>query len=215
MACTAIDSHIHGFLFGTDEMREIFSDRSWAQKWLDTEAALAKAQGELGIIPQEKADIICKYADANLIDIDLIGEGYKSSITIVPLLNAFKKILPENAGEFVHWGATSQDIVDTGLVLLERDAYEVILRDTRACQKACLKLAKKYPTTPQAGRTHVVHAIPITFGYKAAVWADELGRQIERLEAMRDRVFVDFFRKFVYCHFRFLRFGFINTPSRR
>ena len=143
MASSAVDSVIHGFLFSTDEMREIFSDKSWAQKWLDTEAALAKAQGELGVIPKEKADIINKYADANLLDLASIGEFYKSSITIVPLLKAFKKVLPDNAGEFVHWGATSQDIVDTGLVLLERDAYQVILRDMKECLKHCLTLAKK------------------------------------------------------------------------
>lgn len=126
MPSTAIDSQIHGFLFSTDEMREIFSDRSWAQKWLDTEAALAAAQAELGIIPQEKADIIVKHADADLLDIPSIGEFYKSSITIVPLLKAFKAVLPDNAGEFVHWGATSQDIVDTGLVLLQRDGIRAI-----------------------------------------------------------------------------------------
>lgn len=190
MASTALDSVIHGSLFCTDEMRAFFSDRSWAQKWLDTEAALAKAQGELGVIPQEKADIINKYADADLLDLPSIGEYYKSSITIVPLLKAFKKMLPDNAGEFVHWGATSQDIVDTGIVLLERDAYKVILRDMKECLRHCLALAKKYRNTAQAGRTHVVHAIPITFGYKAAVWADELGRDIERLEALEERVFV-------------------------
>lgn len=190
MPSTVIDSQIHGFLFGTDEMRKIFSDESWVQKWLDTEAALATAQAELGVIPKEKADIINKYAKAELIDIPSIGEFYKSSITIVPLLKAFKAILPDNAGEYVHWGATSQDIVDTGLVLLQRDAYDVILRDLKACQKSILKLAKKYRDVPMAGRTHVVHAIPITFGYKAAVWADELGRDIERMEAMYDRVFV-------------------------
>ncbi len=190
MPSTAIDSQIHGSMFSTDEMREIFSDRSWAQKWLDTEAALAKAQAELGVIPQEKADIINKYAKAELLDIPSIGEFYKSSITIVPLLKAFKAVLPDRAGEFVHWGATSQDIVDTGMVLLQRDAYKVILRDMKLCQQYCLDLAKKYRTTPQAGRTHVVHAVPITFGYKAAVWADELGRDIERLEQMAPRVFV-------------------------
>lgn len=190
MPSTAIDSQIHGCMFSTDEMREIFSDKSWAQKWLDTEAALAKAQGELGVIPKEKADIINEYAKAELLDIPSIGEFYKSSITIVPLLKAFKAVLPDRAGEFVHWGATSQDIVDTGIVLLQRDAYQVILRDMKACMKAALELAKKYRTTPQCGRTHVVHAIPITFGYKAAVWADELGRDIERLEEMAKRVFV-------------------------
>lgn len=190
MPSTAIDSQIHGFLFSTDEMREIFSDRSWAQKWLDTEAALAAAQAELGIIPQEKADIIVKHADADLLDIPSIGEFYKSSITIVPLLKAFKAVLPDNAGEFVHWGATSQNIVDTGLVLLQRDAYKVILRDMELCREYCLDLAEKYRNTVMAGRTHVVHAIPITFGYKAAVWADELGRNVERLKAMAPRVFV-------------------------
>lgn len=190
MPSTAIDSQIHGFMFSTDEMREIFSDKAWVQKWLDTEAALAKAQGELGVIPKEKADIINEYAKAELIDIPSIGEFYKSSITIVPLLKAFKKVLPDNAGEYVHWGATSQDIVDTGIVLLQRDAYNVILRDLKECQKSILKLVKKYRDVPMAGRTHVVHAIPITFGYKAAVWADELGRDIERMEAMKDRVFV-------------------------
>lgn len=190
MPSTAIDSQIHGFLFSTDEMREIFSDRSWAQKWLDTEAALAAAQAELGIIPQEKADIIVKHADADLLDIPSIGEFYKSSITIVPLLKAFKAVLPDNAGEFVHWGATSQDIVDTGLVLLQRDAYKVILRDMKLCREYCLDLAEKYRNTVMAGRTHVVHAIPTTFGYKAAVWADELGRNVERLKAMAPRVFV-------------------------
>ncbi|HBC69131.1 MAG: adenylosuccinate lyase [Duodenibacillus sp.] len=190
MTSTVIDSQIFGSLFSTDEMREVFSDRNWAQKWLDTEAALAAAQAELGVIPQEKADIINKYAKAELLDIPMIGEYYKSSITIVPLLKAFKAVLPDNAGEFVHWGATSQDIVDTGIVLLQRDAYNIILRDMKLCQQYCLDLAKKYRDTCMAGRTHVVHAIPITFGYKAAVWADELGRDIERLEGIYDRVFV-------------------------
>lgn len=187
---TAIDSELLGFLFGTEEMREVFSDKQWIQRLLDTEAALAKAQGELGVIPQDKANLIVEYAKAELLDPKAVGEFFKSSITIVPLLKEFKKILPENAGEYVHWGATSQDIYDTAIVLLERDAYQIILRDMKACLRACLKLAEKYRAVPQAGRTHVVHAIPITFGYKAAVWADELGRDIERLEGMTDRVFV-------------------------
>ena len=90
MPSTAIDSQIHGCMFSTDEMREILSDKAWVQKWLDTEAALAAAQAELGVIPKEKADIINQYAKADLIDIPSIGEYYKSSITIVPLLKAFE-----------------------------------------------------------------------------------------------------------------------------
>lgn len=188
MGSSAIDSMIHGALFSTDEMREIFSDRSWVQKWLDTEAALAKAQGELGVIPKEKADVINEYAKADLLDIPSIGEFYKSSITIVPLLKAFKAVLPNNAGEFVHWGATSQDIVDTGLVLLQRDAYDVILRDLKLCQKHLLKIVREHRDTIMCGRTHVIHALPITLGYKVGVWVDELGRNIARLEEIKSRV---------------------------
>ena len=176
MQSTVIDSKVFGYLFSTDEMRNVFSDRAWVQKFLDMEAALAKAQGELGVIPKDKADIINEYAKAELLDIPSIGEFIKSSITIVPVLKAFKKVLPDNAGEYVHWGATSQDVYDTALVLMQRDAYEIILRDLKICLRSILKLAKKYRAPPMAGRTHVVHAIPITFGYKAAVWADELGR---------------------------------------
>lgn len=190
MASTAIDSKVFGCLFSTDQMREVFSDKSLVQKWLDAEAALAKAQGELGVIPKEKADAINENANADLIDLSAVGENFKSSITIVPLLKEFKKILPDNAGEYVHWGATSQDIVDTGLVLQMRDAHKIILEDMQTCQKEVLKLVKKYRDTIMCGRTHVIHALPITLGYKTAVWADELGRNIERLQELKKRVFV-------------------------
>lgn len=190
MASTTIDSEVFGYLFSTDKMRKIFSDQSLVQKWLDTEAALAKAQGELGVIPKDKADEINKKADVRLLNLSAIGENYKSSITIVPLLKEFKKVLDGNAGEYVHWGATSQDIVDTGLVLQMRDAYCIILADMKICQKNVLNLVKKYRDTIMCGRTHVVHAIPITLGYKVAVWADELGRDIIRLEEMKKRIFV-------------------------
>ena len=190
MASMMEDSRVLGFLFGTDEMRAVWSEKNWVQKWLDTEAALARAQGELGVIPRETADVIVSHARAEEIDMDALAEGFRSSITIVPLLNAFKKSLPGDAGEYVHWGATSQDIYDTGLVLMEREACSIILRDAKACLSAILALVKKYRDTPEAGRTHVVHAIPITFGFKAAGWADELGREIERFKEMEKRAFV-------------------------
>ena len=190
MASTVIDSEVWGCLFSTDKMREIFSDKNLVQKFLDTEAALAKAQGELGVIPKEKADEICAKANADLLDIPQIGENYKSSITIVPVLKEFKKVLNDNASEFVHWGATSQDIVDTGMVLIEREAYKIILQQMKNCQKFVLQQVKKHRDTIMCGRTHVIHALPITFGYKAAVWADELGRDIQRLEEIKDRLFV-------------------------
>lgn len=190
MPSTTIDSQIFGSLFSTDQMRGIFSDKNMVQKWLDTEAALAKAQGELGIIPKDKADEINAKACADLLDLPQIGEYYKSSITIVPLLKAFKTVLSGNAGEYVHWGATSQDIIDTGLVLQMKEAHTVILEQMKLCQKATLKLVKEHRDTIMCGRTHVIHALPITLGYKIAVWADELGRNIHRLEELKNRVFV-------------------------
>jgi adenylosuccinate lyase len=123
MASTVIDSKVFRCLFSTEAMRRIFSDTNLVQKWLDTEAALAKAQAEVGMIPQEAAVEICAKAKADLLDLDEIGENYKSSITIVPLLKVFKKVLDNNAGEYVHWGATSQDIVDTGMILQIKEAH--------------------------------------------------------------------------------------------
>lgn len=190
MPSTTIDSEIVGCLFSTNRMREIFSDKNVVQKWLDTEAALAKAQGEFGIIPKDKADEINAKAKAELLNIPQIGEYFRSSITIVPLLKTFKTVLAGDAGEYVHWGATSQDIIDTGLVLQMKEAYAVILEQMAACQKLTLKLVRKYKDTIMCGRTHVIHALPITLGYKLAIWADELGRDIQRLEEIKDRVFV-------------------------
>lgn len=190
MASTTIDSQIFGCLFSTDQMRNIFSDHTLVQKWLDTEAALAKAQGEYGVIPAEKAELIVRYAKAELLDLTQIGEHYKSSITIVPLLKVFKSVLPDNAGEYVHWGATSQDIVDTGLVLQMKEAHGLLLAQMKHCQQSVLRLIKKHRDTVMCGRTHVIHALPITLGYKLGVWADELGRDIERLEELAGRCFV-------------------------
>ena len=190
MASTVIDSQVFSIVFTTQEMQSIFSDQSLVQKWLDVEAALARAQGEIGVIPKNKADQICALAKAELLDIPAIGELFKSSITMVPFLKVFKSSLPKDVGEFIHWGATSQDIFDTGFVLMQREAYRVFLRDLKLCLQYCLDLAQKYRNTVMAGRTHVVHAVPITFGYKVAIWADELGRAIQRLEELAPRVFV-------------------------
>jgi adenylosuccinate lyase len=171
-------------------MKNIFSDRNMIQKWLDAEAALAKAQGEIGMIPQEAADEINRKADARLLEYAAIGERYKSSITIVPLLKEFEKILENNAGEYAHWGATSQDIVDTGLILRIREAHAVIRRQVAECALTARALALKYRDQIMAGRTHVQHALPITFGMKAATWVFELENQEQRLKECAPRLFI-------------------------
>jgi len=188
MASSSIDSRVFGVLFANEEMKKIFSDENRVQKWLDTEAALARAQAKLGIISQAQADEITKKARAELLNLGAIGETYKSTITIVPLLKEFKKVLDNNAGEFVHWGATSQDIMDNGLILQMREAHELLTQMLKKTYEECLKISEKYKDTVMAGRTHVIHALPITFGFKTAMWADEVKRSLIRLEELKPRL---------------------------
>lgn len=188
MASSSIDSRVFGVLFANEEMKKIFSDENRVQKWLDTEAALARAQAKLGIITQVQADEITKKAKAELLNLDAIGETYKSTITIVPLLKEFKKVLDNNAGEFVHWGATSQDIMDNGLILQMREAHALLVKMLTKTYEECLRISEKYKDTVMAGRTHVIHALPITFGFKTAMWADEVKRSLIRLEELKPRL---------------------------
>lgn len=190
MFSTVTDSLVFRHLFSTDRMREIFSDKNMVQKWIDTEVALAKAQAQLGIIPQDMAHEIAAKGDASLVDLVQIGEHYKDSITIVPLLTEYKKILDGRAGEYIHYGATSQDIVDNGMILLIKEAYEEIYGQLARVEELAAGLAEKYRDLVMAGRTHVIQALPITFGYKVAVWTAELGRQLERMEESKDRIMV-------------------------
>lgn len=188
MASSSIDSRVFGVLFANEEMKKIFSDENRVQKWLDTEAALARAQAKLGMLKPEYAEEITKKAKAELLNLDAIGETYKSTITIVPLLKEFKKVLDNNAGEFVHWGATSQDIMDNGLILQMREAHALLTTMLTKTYEECLRISEKYKDTVMAGRTHVIHALPITFGFKTAMWADEVKRSLIRLEELKPRL---------------------------
>ena len=190
MVSTVIDSKVFGCMFSTQRMREIFSDANLVQKWLDTEAALAVAQAKLDIIPQAAADEICRKSKSELLDLAEIGENYKSSITIVPLLKVFKKVLDNNAGEWVHWGATSQDIVDTGLILQIREAHAEVYQQLSQIHTLTFELSEKHRDLVMAGRTHVIHALPITLGFKTAVWASEIGRHLDRLNECKGRLFI-------------------------
>lgn len=189
MASSSIDSRVFGVLFAEVEMKKIFSDENRVQKWLDTEAALARAQAKLGMLKPEYAEEITKKAKAELLNLDAIGETYKSTITIVPLLKEFKKVLDNNAGEFVHWGATSQDIMDNGLILQMREGHALLVKMLTKTYEECLRISEKYKDTVMAGRTHVIHALPITFGFKTAMWADEVKRSLIRLEELKPRLF--------------------------
>lgn len=191
MAATVIDSKLFCDLFSTPQMRKVFSDESLIQKWLDVEAALARAQKQLGIIPAEAADEICAKARLELIDQEFMIEQMRlTAHPIVPLLRCLKNICLNNAGEYSHWGATTQDIMDTATVLQIKEAHAIILGRARQVYRNCLELADKNRNLVAAGRTHGQHALPITIGFRFANWAAELERDIERLEACRKRLLV-------------------------
>jgi 3-carboxy-cis,cis-muconate cycloisomerase len=161
------------------------------QAWLDVEVALAKAQAELGIIPQPAAEAITRAAQLELLDRVRIDEGFaRTGHTIVPLVWELSRVTGEPYGGWVHWGATTQNITQTGDLLVLRQAHRIFFRLIAAALAAMADLAERGAEMPIAGRTHGQHAVPATFGYKPAVWVDEMIRHVERLRQLGPRLFV-------------------------
>ena len=180
---TTLDCAVLGDLFGSEEVRRAFDSTALVQAWLDVEQTLARAEAEVGVVPVAAAERIELEARADLYDLDELRAGVtESQHPLVPLVRALAERCGD-AGGFVHWGATTQDVVDTGLVLQVRAALGPIRRDLRRSTLAAAALALVHRSLPMAGRTHGQHAVPITFGLKAASWADELLRCEQRLEA--------------------------------
>ena len=178
-------------VWSTDEMRDVFADRHRYQRWLDVEAALARVQARLGIIPQDAADEICKKAHLELLDVDALKEHLvQAQHTFVPLLKQLEKACDNGAGEFIHYGTATQDIQDTATSLELKDAFRIIFRDMVILEKKLIEMAKKYNSQPMIGRSNNQHALPITVGLKAASWAAEVRRNIERMKDMRKYIFV-------------------------
>ena len=180
---TTLDCAVLGDLFGSREVRRVFDSAALVQAWLDVEQTLARAEAEVGIVPAAAADRIEREARAELYDLDELGAAVSESRhPLVPLVRALAERCGD-AGGFVHWGATTQDVLDTGLVLQVRAALVPVRRDLGRAVVAAATLARANRDVPMAGRTHGQHAVPITFGLKAASWADELLRCEERLDA--------------------------------
>ncbi len=182
MTVGATDSAVYGNLFTTSAMREAFGDHARLQRMLDVEAALARAEAKLGLIPAEAAAEITAKAGVKHLDLDAIRAGTElAGYPIIPLVKALSEACAGDAGRYVHWGATTQDIVDTGLVLQIRDGLGLIAADLAGVEAALVALAKRHRDVPMAGRTHLQHALPITFGFKCATWLAPLQRQRARL----------------------------------
>jgi 3-carboxy-cis,cis-muconate cycloisomerase len=161
------------------------------QAWLDVEVALARSQAELGIIPTEAAAAIANAARLEDMDRARIDEGFaRTGHTIVPLVWELGRVVGEAYGGWVHWGATTQNITQTGDLLVLRQAHAIFLRQIGEILSAMADLADRGAEMPIAGRTHGQHAVPATFGYKVAVWIDELIRHTERFRQAAPRLFV-------------------------
>jgi adenylosuccinate lyase len=191
MPTGVFESPLLRHVWSTDELRAIFSEETRVQKWFDYEAALALSQAELGIIPEAAAREIAAKAKVGNVDLEKIGEGVRQTKhPLVPALRALQAACAGDHGEYVHFGPTTQDVLDTGMMLQIKAAHAIFLRDLRSIGRELYRLAEQHKATPMAGRTHGVQALPITFGHKAAIWLAEMARNHQRLVQLEGRVFV-------------------------
>ena len=188
MTFSALDSELTGPLFATAAMRTVFSDRSRIAAMLKVEVALAEAEAAKGLVPKALAPAIARIkAD----DLNLAALGAKTAdagVPTIPFVKAVEAKLPEKLRGAFHFGATSQDILDTALVLQIADGLELIASDLAAIVTGLAKLARAHRKTPCAGRTYGQHAAPITFGYVAAIWLSGIAQVAVGLPRVRERM---------------------------
>ncbi len=191
MPASLIDSLYFGDTFANPAMRHVFSDESRFRSWLDVEAALARTQARLGLIPVGAAEEISRAAVIERLDLAAMKEEYERvGFPILPLVHQLAKACSPESARWVHWGATTQDIVDTGLVLQMRQGFDLLEADLLAAMDALAALVRAQRDTVMPGRTFQQQAAPITFGFKAAIWLDELQRHHQRLAEVKRRALV-------------------------
>ncbi|WUR15345.1 adenylosuccinate lyase [[Empedobacter] haloabium] len=185
------ESRIHGGAYSAPDFAAIFSDSNQVQKWLDVEVALAATQADLGIVPNDAALEVARVARVELFDLEALGrESVATGHVLVPTIRALARLCANGWGEYVHYGVTTQDILDTGLVLQIKEAWTLVLARLHSIRSHLVTLARRHRHTPMVARTHGQQALPTTFGYKVAIWIDEIDRHFERFSEARARVMV-------------------------
>lgn len=189
-ASTVFDSLLFRDAFGTPAMRAVFSDHALITRYIEVEVALARAEAACGVIPAEAAFTIAAKCDFATLDferlrLDTDNVGY-------PILPLVHQLVDQcgDAGRYLHWGATTQDIMDTANVLQIQAGLVLVEADIAALRVILADLSRRYRDTPMAGRTHLQQALPITFGSKTAIWLAAFDRHAERLEQLKPRVLV-------------------------
>jgi len=189
MAVNPADSAVFGTLYGSDVMRAVFDEAAFFRRMLDVEAALARVQGRLGLIPAEAAAAISEAAGTVALDpAELAASVRRVGYPVVGVVAALTRAAGAEAGRWTHWGATTQDIMDSAQALQIRDGFSLIRSDLTATVRALADRAEAHRGTVMAGRTHLQHALPVTFGLKCAVWFAPLVTHIARLDQLRPRV---------------------------
>ncbi len=188
MPINPADGPILGTLYGSDAMRAVFDEAAYFQRMLDVEAALARVQGRMGLIPADAAATIIAAASMdNLSTADLAASARNVGYPVVGLVAGLTQAAGE-AGGWTHWGATTQDIMDTATVLQVRAGLDLVEAELRAILAALVTQADRHRHTVMAGRTHLQQALPVTFGLKCAIWAMPFIAHLDRLAQLRARV---------------------------
>lgn len=195
MSIFPADSALFAPLFSDGRINAIFSDQAFVQRLAQVEVALARAQGRLGVIPAEAAQQIAQGLNPEQLDTVLLRKRTEQAgVPVAELVRQLRQQLQvagyATAAEYLHWGATTQDIIDTALVLQLRAALEILESGLERVITGLVALADRHRTTLMPGRTHSQQALPVTFGLKAAVWLAPLLRQRERLQQLRPRLLV-------------------------
>jgi len=190
---TASDDPFSG-VFSRGAAAGLVDGSAWVQAMLDFEAGLARASASVGLVPADAAEAIAEACRAERFDIAAIGaDASGPGNPAAPLIAALKAQLPEAAAGYVHWGATSQDVIDTAAMLLARRALAPILNDAAAAARACARLARDHRDTVMLGRTLLQQAVPITFGLKAAGWLAGIKRARRELtRSAEDQIALQF-----------------------
>src|SRR6266566_164143 len=164
---TTLDSKIFGPLFGDSELNELLSDEAYVGSLVEVETALARAEARLGIIPSSAAEQICRSAQWNKIDIAALAKGTaRSGVPIIALVQEIRKAVDGEAAPYVHWGATTQDIMDTAGSLQLRAVIGLFKTRIAKIARNLSELSNRHRVTVLAGRTHGQQALPVSFGLK-------------------------------------------------
>ena len=179
------------FRYGTPEMKAIWEQESKLQNMLKVEAALAKAEAEIGLIPKDAADEINKKATTEYVKQERVDEIEQATHhDIAALMKALEEVCENDAGEYVHYGATSNDIIDSSQSIQLKDSIIIIREEVVKLIELLIDLAQEHKNTVTIGRTHGQHALPTTYGMKFAIYIDELTRQLDRLDLTKEHLCV-------------------------